>query len=736
MLNFNSKLPTDIKIGNKTVETVWMRNEVVWGRVQECFYIENTYNGSNRVDILVSLNNPSRSHITELQYSTDKSNWTTYQLSNGSTSITLSQGQRVYFRNDNGYCNSKANESDYWCMTFNPTQSYIIGGNINSLLDYTDMYNVTLPSQCFWKLFNGSSTLTSAADLTLVSNRATYGCYSEMFMNCTSLVTPPVIKATIIGDSYCYESMFRGCTSLTSTPSLPATTLSAGCYRSMFKGCTSLTSTPSLPATTLAASCYWSMFEGCTALTSAPSLPATTMETSCYRSMFSGCTSLTSAPALQATTLSSYCYSGMFSGCTSLTSAPALPAKEMKDYCYQNLFRGCTSLNNVIVCANDNSAENCTQYWLRNVAATGTFYNYGTATYTIDSDSGIPVGWTEVKLEFNCFYVKNESSSQSNVDIIVIGTPQSGKTATSVQYSYDKFIWNTINFSPNTVYNIPLNSSQKVYFRNGNGFWSAANVAFIKILSNKDYSVGGKLSTLIDCYNEGHLVYDYCFKTLFSLESTDSSIYGKEQNDTLVDASMLQLIDTNRLPIKTISGVQGRTIPEHLYLQMFDHCVNLLHSPEEVYGEYVDEQGCYKMFYWCQKLLDAPKLSPTYVDFQGYDSMFMGCQSLLTVPELLMTKVYNSACKEMFYRCKKMTGHPVLLPETIGNNTYESMFEQCTSLTEVTLYLRYYSGNNYDSHQGVYDFLKDANPNGGTIHNLGGFSSSYWRPSSWVISNS
>ena len=504
----------------------------------------------------------------------------------------------------------------------------------------------------------------------------------------------------------------------------------------MFEGCTALTSAPSLPATTMETSCYNKMFYGCTSLTTAPVLPATIMRPSCYTDMFRGCSALTTAPELPAMTLSTKCYQSMFQYCTSLTTSPVLPATTLVQACYQQMFQGCTNLNKVYVNANSNSASNCTYKWLDNVAATGTFYNYGTATYTINSASGIPVGWTEVKLEFNCFYVKNESSSQSNVDIIVIGTPQSGKTATSVQYSYDKFIWNTINFSPNTVYNIPLNSSQKVYFRNGNGFWSAANAAYIKILSDKDYSVGGKLSTLYDCYKEGHLVYDYCFKRLFSLESTDSSIYDKQQNDTLVDASMLQLIETNRLPIRTLSGVQGRAIPKHLYMEMFDHCVNLLHSPEEVYGEYVNEQGCYGMFYWCQKLLDAPKLSPTYVDFQGYQKMFMGCQSLLTIPELLMTKVYNSACEEMFSRCSNMTGNPVLLPETIGNNTYESMFEQCTSLTEVTLYLRYYSGDSYDSHQGVYNFLKDANPNGGTIHNLGGFSSSYWRPSSWVISNS
>ena len=705
MLKFNNKVPTDIKIGNKTVEKILMRNDVVWSR-PDYFYIENVDSNSGNVSFKFT-GTPSSSTIQQIEYSKNKTNWTPVTLvADTTTNVPVGVGEKVYFRNGNGKCS----QSSSVYLTFGSDINTNTGGELYTLLDYTDK-NVSLQNYAFYGLFYQMNKLIDASDL--------------------------VLRWTTLKPN-CYQSAFQGCTELTSAPQLPATTLANYCYQALFRDCSSLTTVPSvIPATTAPYMCCQRMFSDCVSLKSAPQLPASTVESGSYQYMFYNCKELTQPPTeLPATTLTLNSYYSMFELCSKLTTPPVIKATTFAENSCTAMFRSCTSLNNITVCANDISATNCTQQWLRNVAATGTFYNLGSATYTIDSENGIPVGWTERKPEMNYFYVKNESSSQSNVDIIVRGTPQSDKTATSVQYSYDKYIWNTINFSPNTVYNIPLNVSQKVYLRNGNGFWSAANVAFIKILSNKDYSVGGKLSTLIDCYNEGHLVYEYCFNRLFSLDSTtDSSIYGKEHNDTLVDASMLQLIDVNRLPIKTLSKVQGRTIPEDLYLEMFEHCVNLLHSPEEVYGENVDEQGCYKMFYWCQKLLDAPKLSPTNVSFQGYQKMFMGCQSLLKVPELLMTKVYNSACEEMFSRCKKMTGNPTLLPETIGNNTYESMFEQCTSLTEVTLYLRYYSGNSHDTYQGVYHFLQDANPNGGTIHNLGGFSSGYWAPYGWVKSN-
>ena len=215
--------------------------------------------------------------------------------------------------------------------------------------------------------------------------------------------------------------MFNGCTSLTTTPSLPATTLAYSCYQSMFSGCTSLTTAPSLPALVLTPQCYYSMFFGCSSLTTAPALPATTLADYCYTTMFKNCTSLVSAPALPATTLTQRCYLEMFYGCTSLTTPPTLPATTLTDYCYRSLFKGCTSLNSVTIYANDISASNCLTDWLSGVAATGTFYNLGSATYTIDSPSGIPVGWTEVSMGYTKLeYITNiyPSGYSGNTDVV------------------------------------------------------------------------------------------------------------------------------------------------------------------------------------------------------------------------------------------------------------------------------------------------------------------------------
>ena len=61
------------------------------------------------------------------------------------------------------------------------------------------------------------------------------------------------------------------------------------------------------------------------------------------------------------------------------------------------MFYGCTNLNSVTCLATDISASNCTTNWLRNVAATGTFYKAASMEgWTENSASGIPTGWTEL----------------------------------------------------------------------------------------------------------------------------------------------------------------------------------------------------------------------------------------------------------------------------------------------------------------------------------------------------
>ena len=453
----DDKKITDINISNKNVQKIVdiFTGKIIFEKTKpenEYFYIENTYDGSNTIFVgtIISSNYTTGSHATQLQYSKDKETWTTITLS-GTNTIPINSGERVYFRNDNGFFNWYESDSglntDYFYTQFNCTNPHKVGGNITSLLNYKDK-NVTITPYCLYELFDGNKKLTDASELILPKTSLAPYCYYSMFWGCTSLTTAPALPATTLVEScyesmfgdcssltsapalpattladYCYYNMFIGCTSLTTAPELPATTLARFCYQNMFSGCTSLTSAPALPATTLADLCYRFMFQNCTKLTTAPTLPATTLAEYCYESMFEGCTSLTTAPALPVKTLTRYCYSSMFKDCTSLTTAPALPATTLAYFCYQYMFSGCTSLTKSPVLPATTLVDDCYDYmfyncsslnnvksyaknigggtrytnmWLGNVAKYGTFYNYGSATYPRD-ESGIPEGWTEVK---------------------------------------------------------------------------------------------------------------------------------------------------------------------------------------------------------------------------------------------------------------------------------------------------------------------------------------------------
>ena len=122
-------------------------------------------------------------------------------------------------------------------------------------------------------------------------------------------------------------------------------------------------------------------------------LPASTMLESCYRALFSKCTTLEVPPALPATTLATYCYYYMFEQCA-ITTAPDLLAPTLANYSYSYMFTGCTSLNYIKCLATTKSATNCLQNWVNNVAPSGTFVKDTNTSWTLNSTSGIPTGWT------------------------------------------------------------------------------------------------------------------------------------------------------------------------------------------------------------------------------------------------------------------------------------------------------------------------------------------------------
>ena len=348
----DDKKITDINISNKNVQKIVdiLTGKIIFEKTKpvsnEYFYIENAYYSNNTISLITKIGSDytTGSHATQLQYSKDKKTWTTITLS-GTNTIPMNSGERVYFRNDNGFFNwfNSGSYQDYFCTEIDCTEAHKVGGNINTLLDYKNP-NVAITPYCFYNLFYKNKYLTDANKLIFSKTSLAEGCYKEMFYDCSSLKTAPT----------------------------------------------------ELPATTLADDCYNSMFENCTSLTTAPELPATSLSYNCYYSMFSSCSELTTAPALPATTLAGDCYESMFNYCTSLTTAPTLPATTLANYCYRYMFYGCRKLNSITIYANDVSATDCTTNWLSGVASSGTFRNLGSATYSRDV-SGIPTGWTEVK---------------------------------------------------------------------------------------------------------------------------------------------------------------------------------------------------------------------------------------------------------------------------------------------------------------------------------------------------
>ena len=356
------------------------------------------------------------SPTVDVEYSLNGGAWTSY-----TGTIALSKiGDKVSFRGNNakyypgnqfscsgdcyiygnimslvskeGYATATTlTESDAFAWLFAQNSSIYNHASKTLVLPAT-----TLSAGCYYSMFYRCTNLTTAPELpaeTLADN-----CYKQMFQHCSGLTTAPELPAEVLAEG-CYESMFWGCTSLTTVPtSLPAMTLATNCYSHMFYGCTSLTTAPTLPATILASSCYASLFSGCSSLTTVQSsLPATTLIYNCYGYMFNGCTNLTTAPELPATTLAGACYESMFNGCTGLTTAPALPATTLANQCYKQMFYGCTNLNSVTCLATNISASNCTKDWLGGVAATGTFTKAASmSSWTLNSASGIPSGWTVI----------------------------------------------------------------------------------------------------------------------------------------------------------------------------------------------------------------------------------------------------------------------------------------------------------------------------------------------------
>ena len=628
-----------------------------WTEVSNYFYVEDISGETNTLSIKKF---DADAPTVEVFYSTNRQNWTS--MGNTSTTpvtATVPANSKLYLKAT----------ADTWCIRsysdyFNVitcTGNHNVGGNIMSLLYGSNFKGRQLDNSYnrhFMNLFNQNVTLVDASDLVLPTNVA----------------------------DYCYDAMFSGCSSLTTAPALNATTLAPRCYYYMFSGCSSLTTAPELPATTLVVECYDDMFRGCTSLTTPPALPATTLASDCYYKMFANCSSLTTAPELPATTLDTRCYTQMFYGCTSLTTAPVLPATTLAQRCYDSMFQGCTSLNTIITFANDISASSCTTNWVKNVAATGDFYNLGSAVYQ-NGVNGIPSGWTK-HTSFGYFYVEDVSGSDNTLTI----TKEYASSPTiEVFKSTDEINWTSMGSTSTTGITATIPANGKLYLKATANSWSGNEFKYNSISATGNHNVGGNIMSLL--YGD-----DFIGIRVFPANSDRPFSHLFYGNTTLIDASDLIL------PVTTLTN--------GCYWSMFWGCTALTTPPELPATTMAN--SCYSgMFYGCISLTTAPALPATILDVNCYNGMFDSCSSLTTAPELPATTLVYECYVWMFNDCTSLTTAPALPATTLVGECYRQMFSGCTSLDSVITF-----ADDISAYHCLENWLDNV-ANTGTLYNLG-----------------
>jgi hypothetical protein len=204
-----------------------------------------------------------------------------------------------------------------------------------------------IPQSACKEMFLGCTALSAAPDLPANGSIEEQG-YCGMFIDCTSLTTPPTrLAVSPSSGTKHFQQMFQNCSALLYAPELPATTVLASGCQQMFENCSSLLEGPELPAVTVGQYAYYQMFKGCSSMTQGPSeLPATVMYDRCYASMFLSCALLEAAPRIDAETLAQYCFQAMFSEChvlRTVQNAFAFNGSVPKEACSQ-MFFNCLAL--------------------------------------------------------------------------------------------------------------------------------------------------------------------------------------------------------------------------------------------------------------------------------------------------------------------------------------------------------------------------------------------------------
>ena len=637
----------------------------------------------------------------KVQYSFNGRDWADWPAQ---TTITLAnKNDKVYVRGDNpdGFSHetlnvAEVNVNNRKCTYFQMKGTIAASGSVMSLIDGE---GITTDIPCNY-------------------------CFNHLFIDCTSLTTPPGLPALEL-KSGCYDGMFLRCRNLRETPQLPATKLAQFCYGNMFAYCSNLTEAPELPATTIESSCYTNMLAG-TSITEAPELPATEMKYGCYSSMFAFCKNLTKAPELPATQLANACYRSMFSGCTSLTTAPELLATQLDEECYMEMFNGCTSLNyiKVGVMTLDNNFD-ATKDWVEGIDGEGLFIFPCGSKYDKHGQSEVPTNFTIVSSPIVVFLNANEEELYRDTIGCDVLPEYKGETPTlgdgSVFVGWSPEL--TIHEKPGTYYYTALyegaapvegkwlcftaeEAGSTVRFRNVNNNpdihysldngktwlpWNETNTLILKEEGDKVYvkginpdgfshTIGQTISSgdnTSNIHNTGFILTG----RIAASGSLMSLIDGVGDADVIPCDYCFSYLFAGNDALVTAPDLTATTLKKYCYLGTFRECSNLIQASELPATQM--EYGCYAgLYYNCSSLTTAPALPATQLATYCYNGMFGGCSGLTSAPELPATTLQEYCYTKMFVNCTGLTKAPELPVTSLVASCYNGMFMGCTNLVK------------------------------------------------------
>ena len=156
--------------------------------------------------------NSAIAEVKTVTYSINDGAWISLNSATGTnSSFNVVAGDIVRFKGGHDrYTRSSTNYSSFGSST----ATFNIYGNIMSLIggDNFKTLDTLTTAWTFFSLFKGTQVI-SAQNLILPATALTNYCYREMFLDCTSLTTAPVLSAATLA-THSYFKLFSGCTNL------------------------------------------------------------------------------------------------------------------------------------------------------------------------------------------------------------------------------------------------------------------------------------------------------------------------------------------------------------------------------------------------------------------------------------------------------------------------------------------------------------------------------------------